>query len=62
MVATNENDILFDDFLIISKLLNSNNLINLSSSNDCDCTNYTSTPTEDDFNTHQIFPSSGQTS
>jgi hypothetical protein len=58
---TTENDILFDDFSILTKLTGKSTLINLSPNSDCDCTGYSSTSNQDNFETHQIPASSGQT-
>ena len=56
-----ENDLIFDDQLMLKNLIGKVDLTQLSPNNDCDCTNYTSTSTHDEFNTHQIAASIGQT-
>lgn len=59
MNSSSENDILFDDFSILTKLTGNNFLVNISPNSDCDCTGYNSTPNQDDFDTVQITPSIG---
>lgn len=56
MNTSSENDILFDDFSILTKLTGNNSLVNISPNSDCDCTGYISTPNQDDCDTIQITP------
>lgn len=61
MIYTTENDILFDDHSILTKLTGQNTMVNASANSDCDCSGYTSTSNLDDLDTNQIAPSAGQT-
>lgn len=59
MNTSSENNILFDDFSILTKLTGNNISVNISPNSDCDCTGYISTPNQDEFDTVQITPSIG---
>lgn len=59
MVNDNENDILFDDVSILTKLTG-NHLRKVSSNNDCDCTSNFTTSNQDESDTNQIASSFGQ--
>lgn len=61
MVTDNENDILFDDISILTKLSGKNELIHLTPNNDCDCISNFATSNQDECDTNQIASSSGQT-
>ena len=60
MNFTNENDILFDDFSLLIKLVGKSDLTKLTHSNDCDCTGYTSTSNQDNCDTDKITTSVGK--
>jgi len=60
MVTNNENEILFDDVSILTKLTGNNYLINASPNNDCDCTSNFTNFSQDESDTHQIAPPLGQ--
>ncbi len=60
MNNSSENDILFDDFSILNSLIGSHTLAGISANSDCDCTGYTSTPEQDEFDTIQITSSFGE--
>ena len=60
MATAIENDILFDDFSLLTHMLGTNGLVKLSQSNDCDCTGYTSTSNQDNCDTNQITTSVGK--
>lgn len=57
-MSTNETDILFDDFSILEKLLGQSELTFSSANGNCDCTNYSSTSYDDDYDTSKITRSS----
>jgi len=59
MINNTENDILFDDASILTKLSGQDNLTKILSNNDCDCGSYTSTITLNESDTNQITPSIG---
>ncbi len=61
MNNSKENDILFDDVLVLTKLTGRHDLNIVSSNNDCDCGSYTSTTTLEESDTNQITQSIGQT-
>ncbi len=61
MTSINNQDILFDDFSILIKLIGKNELNRPSTNNDCDCAGYSSTSSDEDFDTHQIPQSFGKT-
>lgn len=56
-----ENELLFDDLSILKNLIGKGNLINLSPSNDCDCTSNFTTTNQDNCDTYQIAQSISQT-
>lgn len=60
MNTHNTKDILFDDFSILAKLIDKNELIKTSPTSDCDCDGYNSTSNQDDFDTYQITQSFGK--
>lgn len=61
MNYSNENDLLFDDLSVLTKLTGKNNLAIIASNSDCDCSGYTSTLNIEDSDTHQIPQSISQT-
>ena len=61
MTSITNQDILFDDFSILTKLIGKNELIRPSTNNDCDCAGYSSPSNDEDFDTDKITPSFGKT-
>jgi len=61
MTTTNTNDILFDDFSVLSNLIGRSEMAFSSRNTDCDCIGYTSTSDQDDFDTDQIARSTDKT-
>lgn len=62
MINNNENDILFDDVEILTRLTGKSDINIVSSNNDCDCSNYKPTLNQKDCDTDQISLPIGQTS
>lgn len=56
-----KKDILFDDFSILTKLIGKNEVIKSSPTTDCDCTSYSSHPSDEELNTDQVTPSFDKT-
>lgn len=60
MTAINEQEILFDDFSILEKLVGHKQLNLSSPTNDCDCIGYTAPSSDDNLDTDQVTQFAGQ--
>lgn len=60
MVINNENDILFNDVEILSRLTGKSDLNIISSNNDCDCSSYKPHTIQTERDTDQVPTPTGQ--
>ena len=60
MKSINEQEILFDDFSILEKLVGHKQLNLTLRTNDCDCIGYTAPLSDDNLDTNQVTQFAGQ--